>query len=91
MVEEYHTGANILLAHWHDCNKGLQPFALDWRSSRASMISTINSAQVMFVEESSTLIKRNGMFTIHHSHRSFTELFNRESLQCPSRERFTGR
>jgi len=57
MVDEYHIGANILLAHWHYCNKGSQPFALDWDSGKHPAIVEMNTDQIAFVKETSALVK----------------------------------
>jgi hypothetical protein len=46
-IQELHQGANILLAHFHYCNKGSHPFSLK-RSSMASM-AELNEDQTQFL------------------------------------------
>jgi hypothetical protein len=46
-IQELHQGANILLAHFHYCNKGSHPFSLK-RNFPASM-AELNEDQVQFV------------------------------------------
>jgi hypothetical protein len=59
MVAEYHMGANMLLAYFHYCNKGLQPFALDGGGDLAS-IAGLNDRQMRFVHKTRDYVKANG-------------------------------
>jgi hypothetical protein len=60
MVEEYHNGANVLLAHWHYCNKGSQPFAPGSNAADFHAMSELSPNQTAFVRETSTYVQANG-------------------------------
>jgi hypothetical protein len=50
MVTEYHGGANILLAHFHYCNKGWEPFTLNWDDKKAASRAELNDEQIQFMK-----------------------------------------
>jgi hypothetical protein len=62
LVEELHTGANVLLAHFHYCNKGSHPFAMDWRSTNNSSISfaELDPEQMLYMQEATDEVERRG-------------------------------
>jgi hypothetical protein len=65
MVAEYHMGANILLAYFHYCNKGLHPFALNSNSPEFATMAALNPKQVEFIEFTRTYVKEKGTLGIH--------------------------
>jgi hypothetical protein len=61
MVEEYHTGANVLLAHWHYCNKGFKPFAPGSSAADFHALSELNPYQTTFIRKTSIYVQANGI------------------------------
>lgn len=61
MVEEFHAGANILLGHFHYCNKGYRPFTLDWDAANTVSMAELTDDQVRFIKETAGHVKQNGM------------------------------
>jgi len=57
LVKEYQIGANILLAHFHYCNKGWQPFTRDWDDPKTALLAELNAEQILFMKRTSALIK----------------------------------
>ncbi|KAG4421280.1 hypothetical protein IFR04_005582 [Cadophora malorum] len=49
VIKRIHLGAKVLLAHYHYCCKGFQPFALDWDASETTSMAELDSDQVKFV------------------------------------------
>ncbi|EFY90888.1 hypothetical protein MAC_03004 [Metarhizium acridum CQMa 102] len=48
-VKEYHLGANILLAHFHYCNKGWYPFSEDCKDQDLRTLADLNDDKIRFV------------------------------------------
>ncbi|KAM3431419.1 hypothetical protein MY4824_007129 [Beauveria thailandica] len=48
-VKEYHIGANIILAYFHYCNKGLYPFSDECSDSELKSLAELNENDVKFV------------------------------------------
>jgi len=63
MVEEYHTGANVLLAYWHYCNRGSQPFTVGSSATGFHAMAQLSSYQTRLVNDTSLYIQANGMAT----------------------------
>lgn len=55
-------GANILLAHFHYCNKGVYPFSDECKDTELQNLGHLNDAQSHFITNSRALIKRSGKF-----------------------------
>jgi len=51
LIEELHTGAKILLAYFHHCNKGNHPFSMDWESPDQMTLDEFTPEQVEFMRE----------------------------------------
>ena len=66
MVEECHTGANVLLAYWHYCNKGSKPFAPGSSAAHFHPMSELHPYQTVFIRETSLEVQANGI-SIHHT------------------------
>jgi hypothetical protein len=66
MVEECHTGANVLLAYWHYCNKGSKPFAPGSNTADFHAMSELKPYQTAFVKETSNYVQANGIL-VHHT------------------------
>ncbi|KAI9710664.1 MAG: hypothetical protein M1820_002497 [Bogoriella megaspora] len=60
-VENLHHGANVLLAHFHYCNKGHHPFLLDWKHRQNSPLSDLVPAQVKFMSKTKRLYTEREM------------------------------
>ncbi|SPN96749.1 uncharacterized protein DNG_00269 [Cephalotrichum gorgonifer] len=50
-VKEYHMGANILLAYFHYCNKGIYPFSNDCKEQDLRSLAELDDAMMAFVRE----------------------------------------
>ncbi|KOS16693.1 hypothetical protein ESCO_004864 [Escovopsis weberi] len=48
-VQEYHLGANILLAHFHYCNKGIHPFSDACRDQDLRTLADLDDNKIRFV------------------------------------------
>lgn len=55
-------GANILLAHFHYCNKGSKPFAMDWRAANNTNTSfaELGDEERKYMQEATDEVKRRG-------------------------------
>ncbi|KHO00008.1 uncharacterized protein MAM_01931 [Metarhizium album ARSEF 1941] len=49
-VKEYFLGANILLAHFHYCNKGWYPFSEDCKDQDLRTLADLNEDKIRFVQ-----------------------------------------
>lgn len=61
VVEEWHTGANVLLAHWHYRNKGSKPFTPGSSAADFHAMSELKPHQTAFVKETSKYVQANGI------------------------------
>ncbi|KNA94500.1 hypothetical protein FOXG_00523 [Fusarium oxysporum f. sp. lycopersici 4287] len=57
-VKEYHLGANILLAHFHYCNKGIYPFSEDCKDQDLRTLAGLDEEKIKFVHHTSNLARR---------------------------------
>lgn len=57
MVQEYHNGANILLAYFHYCSKGFLPFSMNVKMAELSTLGGLNQKQVGLVESTKKYVK----------------------------------
>ncbi|CEI64192.1 hypothetical protein FVEN_g9033 [Fusarium venenatum] len=57
-VKEYHLGANILLAHFHYCNKGIYPFSEDCKDQDLRTLAGLDEEKIKFVHNTSNLARR---------------------------------
>ncbi|CEJ90490.1 hypothetical protein VHEMI06276 [[Torrubiella] hemipterigena] len=64
-VQEYHLGANILLAHFHYCNKGMYPFSEKCKDQELRHLAQLSEAQMHFVYKSREFIKRHETSWLH--------------------------
>jgi hypothetical protein len=86
MVMEYHGGANILLAHFHYCNKGWEPFTLNWDDKKAASRAELNDEQIQFMKRTSRFVKMNGIIApLSPTFLSLTWV-NRNTLQRSSQQ-----
>ena len=92
MVAEYQTGAHILLAHWHYCNKGSQPFALDWDKDQIFQMAELDEGQITFVKTTSAWVRSHGMPPLHLFLFEILALIslNRSLFEISSWKRFAG-
>ncbi|KAF5019386.1 hypothetical protein F66182_8616 [Fusarium sp. NRRL 66182] len=60
-VKEYHLGANILLAHFHYCNKGIYPFSEECKDQDLRTLAGLDEDKIKFVHTTSTYAKRYGV------------------------------
>ncbi|KAJ0100752.1 hypothetical protein J7T55_003960 [Diaporthe amygdali] len=50
MVEQYHLGANIFLAYYHYCNKGVYPFSTECKDSELQILAELDDESINFVK-----------------------------------------
>ncbi|KAI5861841.1 hypothetical protein GGS23DRAFT_134284 [Durotheca rogersii] len=50
MVREYQMGANILLAYFHYCNKGVYPFSAECKEHDLATLAELDDSKVKFVQ-----------------------------------------
>lgn len=58
-VEEYHLGANILLAHFHYCSKGVHPFSDKCKDQDLRTLADLDEQQIQFVHETRSYARRH--------------------------------
>ncbi|KAF2183196.1 hypothetical protein K469DRAFT_584113 [Zopfia rhizophila CBS 207.26] len=58
VVEALHNGANILLAHFHYCNRGSHPFTMDWKSPDQIARAELDTEQVQFILDTAKEVKK---------------------------------
>ncbi|RDA85170.1 hypothetical protein CP532_2363 [Ophiocordyceps camponoti-leonardi (nom. inval.)] len=58
-VREYHLGANILLAHFHYCNKGVYPFSDECKDKDLQSLADLGEDELKFVRETKAYHKTN--------------------------------
>ncbi|KAI1428219.1 hypothetical protein F5Y12DRAFT_782666 [Xylaria sp. FL1777] len=51
MVREYQLGANILLAYFHYCNKGIHPFSAECKEQDLTTLAALNEQRAQFVRQ----------------------------------------
>ena len=66
MVQELHSGANVLLAHFHYSCKTFRPFDLDWKAEETTSMAELDNDQVSFVRQTASYVKFNGIFLPQH-------------------------
>ncbi|KAM4059049.1 hypothetical protein HRG_008080 [Hirsutella rhossiliensis] len=57
-VREYHLGANILLAHFHYCNKGMYPFSDECKDKELRALADLSDDELEFVHATREHVKR---------------------------------
>ncbi|KAI1083307.1 hypothetical protein F5B20DRAFT_455693 [Whalleya microplaca] len=50
MVREYQMGANILLAYFHYCNKGIYPFSAECKEQELTTLAELDEARNRFIQ-----------------------------------------
>ncbi|CAH0026566.1 unnamed protein product [Clonostachys rhizophaga] len=58
-VREYHAGANILLAHFHYCNKNVHPFTDGCKDQDLRTLAGLEEDQIRFVHATRNYAKRH--------------------------------
>jgi hypothetical protein len=58
-VAEYHLGANILLAHFHYCNKGFYPFSDECKDKELRTLADLDDEKMQFVHETREYVKQH--------------------------------
>ncbi|KAK5990690.1 Satratoxin biosynthesis SC3 cluster transcription factor SAT20-like protein [Cladobotryum mycophilum] len=58
-VQEYHLGANILLAHFHYCNKGVHPFSDDCKDQDLRTLADLDEDKIQFVRATRAFAKQH--------------------------------
>lgn len=70
-------GANILLAHFHFCNKGAHPFSTECRDEELRALGNLHEKQIEFLRETRAYVQQNGtsrLFIGQYPHRQFPDL-----------------
>ncbi|KAL7924033.1 hypothetical protein ACQKWADRAFT_35614 [Trichoderma austrokoningii] len=57
-VREYHMGANVILAHFHYCNKGRLPFSEECEDKDLRVLGQLDAEKIEFVRETRSFIKQ---------------------------------
>jgi hypothetical protein len=62
LVRATHSGAKTILAHFHYCCKGQQPFHpdFDWATPQIRKMAQLDSEQIMFMEKIKERVNQNG-------------------------------
>ena len=79
-----------MLAHFHYCNKGSQPFTEDWARSGNTSLAKLDSEQLQFLQETVEQIKEKGMLyasMILFNYPATDDRRTRRSLQVHQRQR----
>ncbi|KAL7946408.1 hypothetical protein V8C42DRAFT_35794 [Trichoderma barbatum] len=58
-VQEYHLGANIILAHFHYCNKGIMPFSEECEDQDLRTLAHLDEDKIKFVRATRAYIQRH--------------------------------
>ncbi|KAL7937817.1 hypothetical protein V8C35DRAFT_320526 [Trichoderma chlorosporum] len=58
-VQEYHMGANIILAHFHYCNKGIMPFSEECEDQDLRTLAHLDEDKIRFVRATRAHIQRH--------------------------------
>ncbi|KAI1374136.1 hypothetical protein F4677DRAFT_461691 [Hypoxylon crocopeplum] len=58
MVREYQMGANILLAYFHYCNKGVYPFSAECKEQDLSTLAELDEAQIKLIKFTRSNVER---------------------------------
>ncbi|UNI14894.1 hypothetical protein JDV02_001474 [Purpureocillium takamizusanense] len=58
-VREYHLGANILLAHFHYCNKGMYPFSDECKDKDLRVLADLSDEEIQFVHATKQYAKQH--------------------------------
>ncbi|KAI1279149.1 hypothetical protein F5Y07DRAFT_387680 [Xylaria sp. FL0933] len=59
MVREYQLGANILLAYFHYCNKGIHPFSADCKEQDLTTLAALNETKALFVKQTKVHVEKH--------------------------------
>ncbi|KAK6864677.1 hypothetical protein PG995_001205 [Apiospora arundinis] len=59
-VREYLTGANILLAYFHYCNKGMYPFSAECKDQDLRTLAQLDAVKIKFVNVTRNIVKEQG-------------------------------
>ncbi|KAI1504438.1 hypothetical protein F5X99DRAFT_40880 [Biscogniauxia marginata] len=59
MVREYQMGANILLAYFHYCNKGIYPFSAECKEQDLKTLAELDEAKTHFIKLTRTNIENH--------------------------------
>jgi len=57
-MEQLHGGAQTMLAYFHYCNKGVQPFILAPESDEVFSIAELDSSQIKYIREMAKEVKK---------------------------------
>ncbi|KAK6448342.1 hypothetical protein FP744_10004592 [Trichoderma asperellum] len=58
-VREYHMGANVILAHFHYCNKGRVPFSDECEDKDLRALAQLDEEKIQFVRATRALVQRH--------------------------------
>ncbi|KAF2965893.1 hypothetical protein GQX73_g7651 [Xylaria multiplex] len=59
MVREYQLGANILLAYFHYCNKGIHPFSAECKEQDLTTLAALNEQKANFIRQTKAHIEKH--------------------------------
>ncbi|RWA14783.1 hypothetical protein EKO27_g359 [Xylaria grammica] len=59
MVREYQLGANILLAYFHYCNKGIHPFSTECKEQDLTTLAALNEQRAQFIRQTKAHIEKH--------------------------------
>ncbi|KAI1173874.1 hypothetical protein F4777DRAFT_420073 [Nemania sp. FL0916] len=59
MVREYQLGANILLAYFHYCNKGIYPFSAECKDQDLTTLAALNESKVQVIKMTKAHVEKS--------------------------------
>ncbi|KAI1127716.1 hypothetical protein F5Y10DRAFT_242228 [Nemania abortiva] len=59
MVREYQLGANILLAYFHYCNKGIYPFSAECKEQDLATLAALNETKTQFIKQTKAHVEKS--------------------------------
>ncbi|KAL7628686.1 hypothetical protein AAE478_000201 [Parahypoxylon ruwenzoriense] len=59
MVREYQMGANILLAYFHYCNKGVYPFSVECKEQDLSTLADLDESNVKLIQFTRSTVEKH--------------------------------
>jgi hypothetical protein len=80
LIEQLHSGAQTMLAYFHYCNKGHQPFALAHESNEVFTMAELDTEQLGFIRDIAKELKKRGRLDLTNSWSMFLMLISRQKI-----------
>ncbi|KAJ2970781.1 hypothetical protein NUW58_g9594 [Xylaria curta] len=59
MVREYQLGANVLLAYFHYCNKGIYPFSAECKEQDLTTLAALDESRAQFIKQTKSHVEKH--------------------------------